>query len=117
MSSPLRRLPPVATITKKDLLLAYIYTVVNLSDFDNSEIRRAVLPHTESDYERILRIFDNYILKPRTLPTSRPIKASLPRLLKRNEAESRLYLPWKLCKASEETSKPECGIYKVLNFR
>ncbi|KAJ5215827.1 Zinc finger C2H2 [Penicillium cinerascens] len=45
-------------MTKKDPLLAYTSNVVNLSDFDNSKIRRAVLPRTESDYKCALRIFD-----------------------------------------------------------
>jgi len=48
-------------MTKKDPLLAYTCNVVNLSDFDNSEIRQVVLPHTESDYERTLRIFDKLV--------------------------------------------------------
>jgi hypothetical protein len=86
MSLPSRQLPPVvltlfhfpfpftfiplpfpscfkskATMTKKDPLLAYTYNMVNLGDFDNSEIRPVVLPRTERDYERTLRIFDRLV--------------------------------------------------------
>jgi hypothetical protein len=50
-------------MAKKDPLLAYACNVVNLSDFDNSEIRRAVLPRTESDYKRALRIFDKLVCR------------------------------------------------------
>ncbi|KAN0068340.1 hypothetical protein V8E54_013536 [Elaphomyces granulatus] len=35
--------------------------VVDLGEHDNSEIKRAVLPHTESKYERALRIYDQFI--------------------------------------------------------
>jgi hypothetical protein len=38
-------------MAKKDPLLTYTCNVVNLSDFDNSEIRQAVLPRIESDYD------------------------------------------------------------------
>ncbi|KAI9041407.1 uncharacterized protein KD926_006803 [Aspergillus affinis] len=48
-------------MTRKDPLLTYTRNVVNLSDFDNAEIRRAVLPRTESDYERALSIFDKFL--------------------------------------------------------
>jgi hypothetical protein len=48
-------------MTKKDLLLAYMCKIVNLSDFDNSKIRRAVLLRTESDYKCALRIFNKFI--------------------------------------------------------
>ena len=51
-------------MTKKDPMLAYACNVVNLSDFDNSEIRRAVLPRTETDYERALRAFDKLASSP-----------------------------------------------------
>jgi len=34
--------------------------VVDLGEHDNSEIKRAVLPHTESKYERALRIYDQF---------------------------------------------------------
>ncbi|KAN0081916.1 hypothetical protein V8E54_003214 [Elaphomyces granulatus] len=35
--------------------------VVDLGEHDNSEIKRAVLPHTESKYERALRIYDQFL--------------------------------------------------------
>ncbi|KAN0073500.1 hypothetical protein V8E54_008720 [Elaphomyces granulatus] len=35
--------------------------VVDLDEHDNSEIKRAILPHTESKYERALRIYDQFI--------------------------------------------------------
>ena len=35
--------------------------VVDLGEHDNSEIKRAVLPHTESKYERALRIYDQLV--------------------------------------------------------
>ena len=35
--------------------------VVDLSEHDNSEIKRAVLLHTESKYERALRIYDQLV--------------------------------------------------------
>jgi hypothetical protein len=37
---------------ENDLMLVYTCDVVNLSDFDNSEIRRVVLPRIERDYKR-----------------------------------------------------------------
>lgn len=61
LSSTPQRLPscfkPTATITKMDPMLAYACNVANLSDFDYSEIRRAVLPRIERDYERTLKVF------------------------------------------------------------
>ncbi|KAN0087408.1 hypothetical protein V8E54_001096 [Elaphomyces granulatus] len=36
--------------------------VVDLSEHDNSEIKRAVLPHTELKYERALHIYDHVFL-------------------------------------------------------
>jgi hypothetical protein len=47
--------------TKNDLMLAYTYNVVNLSDFDNSEIRWVVLLRIERDYKRIIRLFDKLV--------------------------------------------------------
>ena len=35
--------------------------VVDLGEHDNSEIKRAVLPHTESKYERALGIYDKLV--------------------------------------------------------
>ena len=35
--------------------------VVDLGEHDNSEIKRAVLPHTELKYERALRIYDQLV--------------------------------------------------------
>jgi hypothetical protein len=35
--------------------------VVNLSHFDNSKIRKVVLPRTESDYKRALIIFNKLV--------------------------------------------------------
>jgi hypothetical protein len=82
MSLPFRQLPAVALtlfhftpipplfpscfkskaiMSKKDQLLAYTYNMVDLSEFDNSEIRRAVLPRIESDYKRTLRIFNKLV--------------------------------------------------------
>jgi hypothetical protein len=51
----------IVIIAKKDLLLSYTCNVVNLSHFDNSKIRKAVLPRTESDYKRALIIFDKLV--------------------------------------------------------
>ncbi|KAJ5438199.1 uncharacterized protein N7458_009197 [Penicillium daleae] len=56
-------------------MLAYACNVVNLSDFDNSEIRRVILPRIERDYERTLKVFDKFLkLYPeaKTLLTSKP---------------------------------------------
>ena len=35
--------------------------VVDLDEHDNSEIKRAILPHTESKYEHALRIYDQLV--------------------------------------------------------
>ena len=35
--------------------------VVDLSEHDNSEIKQAVLPRTESKYEHALRIYDQLV--------------------------------------------------------
>ena len=35
--------------------------VVDLDEHDNLEIKRAILPHTESKYERALRIYDQLV--------------------------------------------------------
>jgi hypothetical protein len=37
------------TMKKNDPMLAYACNIVKLSDFNNSEIRRAALPRTEGD--------------------------------------------------------------------
>jgi hypothetical protein len=50
-----------AIIAKKDLLLSYTCNIVNLSYFDNSKIRKVVLPRIESDYKRTLIIFNKLI--------------------------------------------------------
>jgi hypothetical protein len=45
-------------------MLAYVGNVVNLSDFENSEVRWVVLPRTEGDYKRALDLFDMSVSSP-----------------------------------------------------
>ena len=54
---------------KKDPMLAYTFNVVNLSDFDNSKISRAILSRTERDYKKTLEIFDKFVPSPLSNPT------------------------------------------------
>jgi hypothetical protein len=42
-------------------MLAYACNVANLSDFDNSEIRQAVLPRIERDYLRTLKVLNKLL--------------------------------------------------------